>query len=160
MAAEYQLLMRDKRLTEEMLVKKINMLGYSCDEIEQLPRGIGIGLYEEAGFMVYLSDKAEHPFNGQEAQGELVDREFTAQKSLDFRMDGSYPDFDKPYFDMFRIVFDLTGELNEEALFISNYNSELFLFRTDKTILVNRNNESWFRKNVLGFVGDRTVLYV
>lgn len=50
MAVEYTLLLKDKKLSKEILVKKIESLGFSCSKIEKLTKGICINLNEEIGF--------------------------------------------------------------------------------------------------------------
>lgn len=47
---EYTLLLKEKKLTEEILVNKIESLGFSCSKIEQLTKGICINLIKEIGF--------------------------------------------------------------------------------------------------------------
>lgn len=49
MAIEYTLLCKDRKLSREILVKKIKSMGFSCSKIEQGAEGICIDLSEEIG---------------------------------------------------------------------------------------------------------------
>ena len=54
-----------------------------------------------------------------------------------------YFKFKECYSVMLRILFDLVIDLNEEAIFINNGDTELCIFRENRTILVNNENGIW-----------------
>ncbi len=56
LAIEYTLLCKDRKLSIEILVKKIESLGLSCSKIEHQAKGICIDLSEEIGFYLFLFD--------------------------------------------------------------------------------------------------------
>lgn len=66
MAIEYTLLLKDKKLSEEILVKKIEVLGYLCSRTERLAKGICIDLNEQIGFAVFLLESESYPYNSWE----------------------------------------------------------------------------------------------
>ena len=54
MSIEYSVLIKEKKITEAILIKKLQLMGYSCNMIEKLSKGINIDLNEAIGFFVYL----------------------------------------------------------------------------------------------------------
>lgn len=157
MAIEYTLLLKEKKLTEEILVNKIESLGFSCSKIEQLTKGICINLIKEIGFSVFLIDAGNYPYNSWETTFFLGD--FLFERALKFRMAMEYVSLEKRYNAMLRILFELTFELSEEAIFVSNEDTEVCFFRKDKSILIN--NESGIGSNdcFKYFIANREVNY-
>ena len=60
-------------------------------------------------------------------------------------MDKEYLEFEKRYNVMLKILFDLTTKLNEEAILVSNGDTELCFFRENKSILLNNESGIWSR---------------
>lgn len=53
MAIEYCLLLKSNKLSNEILVGKIESLGYFCNNIEFWEKGIYINLNNEIGFSIF-----------------------------------------------------------------------------------------------------------
>lgn len=158
MAIEYTLLLRDKKLSEEILIKKIESLGYSCDKLERLEEGISINLNEEIGFSMFLFDSENYPYNCWETI--FLEDDFVIEKTLTFRMLKEYLDFEKRYNTMLKIVFDLATELNGGAILVSNGDTELCFFRRDKKILLNNESGIWSSDCFREIIVNRDVCYV
>ena len=88
MAIEYTLLCKDRKLSIEILVKKIESLGLSCSKIEHQAKGICIDLSEEIGFYLFLFDVGNYPYNSWETT--FLTEDFTFERTLQFRMDKGY----------------------------------------------------------------------
>lgn len=157
MAIEYTLLLKDKKLTEETLVKKIETVGYSCDKIEQLAKGICIDLNEEIGFSVFLFDSGSYPYNSWESI--FLENDFISKRTLEFRMLKEYFEFEKRYNVMLKILFDLATELNEDAILVSNGDTELCFFRENKAILLNNESGIWGRDCFRDIIVNRDVCF-
>ena len=157
MAIEYTLLCKDRILSKEILVKKIESLGFSCSKTEQQAKGVCIDLKEEIGFSVFLFDAGNYPYNSWEAT--LFTGVFTFERTLQFRMDKGYFDFDKRYGVMLRILFDLTAELNEEAILVWCGGEEMCFFREDKPALLNNESGIWSRDCFKDAIAEREVCY-
>lgn len=158
MAIEYTLLLKDKKLSEETLVKKVESLGYLCNKIEQLSKGICVNLNEEIGFSVFLFDSGNYPNNSWETT--FFEGDFISERILEFRMVKEYLDFEKRYNVMLKILFDLATELNEEAILVSNRDTELCYFRENKPILLNNESGIWSRNCFRDIIVNREVCYV
>lgn len=158
MAIEYTLLLKDKKLSKDNLIKKIESLGFSCSKIEQLAKGICINMNEEIGFSVYLFDAGNYPYNLWETT--FFAGDFILERTLEFRMVKEYLEFEKRYNVMLKILFDLTAELNEEAILVSNGDTELCFFRKDKPILLNNASGIWSRDCFKNIVANRDVCYM
>ncbi len=111
MVIEYTLLLKDKKLSGETLVKKIESLGYLCYRIKQLSKGICVNLNEEIGFSVFLFDSGNYPYNSWKTI--FSERNFMLERILEFRMVREYSEFEKRYNIMLKILFDLATELNK-----------------------------------------------
>lgn len=159
MAIEYTLLLKDKKLSEDILLKKIQSMGYSCTDMEQLPRGgLAVFLYEQTGFAVFLSDSGSYPFNGWDI--EFLKREFIWERRLSFRWDKFYTDIEQQYKVMLKIIFELMDELNEEAVLLGGGGEELCVFREDEATLLNNESGIWGQKYFKDIVADRKFVYV
>lgn len=55
MSIEYSVLIKEKKITEAILIKKLQLMGYSCNMIEKLSKGINIDLNEAIGFSVLFN---------------------------------------------------------------------------------------------------------
>lgn len=157
MAIEYTLLLKDKRLSEEILIKKIETMGYSCNKFEQLAEGISIDLNEEIGFSVILFDSGEYPYNSWESI--FLENDFISETTLEFRMVKEYREIEKRYNTMLKIVFDLAIELNEDAILTSNGDTELCFFRANRAVLLNNESGIWSRNCFRDIIMDRDVCY-
>lgn len=141
MAIEYCLLLKSNKLSNEILAGKIESLGYLCNNIEFLEKGICINLNNEIGFSIFLINTNNSQYNSWETN--FMENEFEFERSLKFRMTKDYFKFKECYSVMLRILFDLVIDLNEEAIFINNGDTELCIFRENRTILVNNENGIW-----------------
>lgn len=158
MAIEYTLLLKDKKLSEEILLKKIQLMGYSCNCVERLPNGgIAVLLYEQIGFAVFLFDSNGYPYNGWDS--DFLKREFICERKLTFRWDKFYPDIELQYEVMLKIIFELMDELNEEALLLGSGSEEMCAFREDEATLLNNESGIWDRKYFKDIIADRTFIY-
>ncbi len=157
MAIEYTLLCKDRKLSIEILVKKIESLGLSCSKIEHQAKGICIDLSEEIGFYLFLFDVGNYPYNSWETT--FLTEDFTFERTLQFRMDKGYFDIEKRYGVMLRILFDLTEELNEEAILVWCGGAEMCFFREDKPVLLNNESGIWSRACFQDVIADRAVCY-
>lgn len=141
MAIEYSLLLKSQKLSKEILIGKIESLGYSCNKIETLTKGICINLNKEIGFSIFLVRTNNYPYNSWESN--FTESKFTFEKILIFRFAKEYSEFEKRYDTMLKILFELAIEINEEAIFISNGDTELCFFRGNKDILLNNETGIW-----------------
>ena len=157
MAIEYTLLCKDRKLSIEILVKKIESLGLSCSKIEHQAKGICIDLSEDIGFYLFLFDVGNYPYNSWETT--FLTEDFTFERTLQFRMDKGYFDIEKRYGVMLRILFDLTEELNEEAILVWCGGEEMCFFREDKPVLLNNESGIWSRACFQDVIADRAVCY-
>ena len=157
MAIEYKLLCKDRKLSIEILVKKIESLGLSCSKIEHQAKGICIDLSEEIGFYLFLFDVGNYPYNSWETT--FLTEDFTFERTLQFRMDKGYFDIEKRYGVMLRILFDLTEELNEEAILVWCGGEEMCFFREDKPVLLNNESGIWSRACFQDVIADRALCY-
>lgn len=158
MAIEYTLLLKDKKLSEEILIKKIESLGYLCNEIEQLSKGICVNLNEEIGFSVFLFDSGNYPYNSWETI--FLQGDFLSERILEFRMVKEYSAFEKQYTVMLKILFDLVTELNEEAILVSNGDTELCFFRENNPILLNNESGIWNKNCFRDIIVNKDVCYM
>ncbi len=74
-------------------------------------------------------------------------------------MDKGYFDIEKRYGVMLRILFDLTEELNEEAILVWCGGEEMCFFREDKPVLLNNESGIWSRACFQDVIADRAVCY-
>lgn len=152
MAIGYSVIMENKKLTEKILIGKFEELGLLCNNIENLDKGINIDFNAELGFSVYLIDAGEFPYNSWETI--FYETDFAFEKILGFRFDDDYIDLEKRYKIMLTIVFNLMLELKENAIFISNGDTELCLFKQDSKIYINTKTGIWdrsfFRDIIIG----------
>ncbi len=157
MAIEYTLLCKDKKLSKEVLVKKIESMGLLCSKMEKLAKGICINLNDEIGFSVFLSDAGNDPYNSWETT--FFAGNFIFERTLNFRMAKEYLNFKKRYNIMLKILFDLTAELKEEAILVSNWDTEVCFFRENKPILLNNESGIWSRDCFKDIIVSRDVCY-
>lgn len=157
MAIGYSVLIKDKKLTKEILIKKFEEMGYTCDQIEDLPKGINIDLNAKLGYSVYLIDAGSYPYNGW--QTNFTETEFVFERTLGFRFDKEYEDLEKRYKTMLSVIFDLILDMNEEAIFISNGDTELCMFEHDKKICLNNKSEIWNRNYFKDVIVGKNVSY-
>lgn len=149
-AIEYTLLLKDKKISKEILIKKVESLGFSCSKIGQSAKGICIDMNDEIGFSIFLTDAGNYPYNSWETT--FLKGDFIIQRTLEFRMAKEYLEIEKRYDVMLKILFDLSMELNEEAILVGNGDTELCFFRGNKPILLNNESGIWNRdpfKNII-----------
>lgn len=161
MAIEYTLLLKDGKLTKEMLMGKIESMGYCCDHTEQLPKGIVINLHDQIGFEVFLSE-SNHNDSYRVWDIGFLEREFIYEKSLSFRWDKFYLDVDQQYKVMLKLIFELMDELNGEALLLGSVSQEYCFFRENAPLLLNAEYESsiWKWRHFKDIITGREVAYV
>ena len=157
MAIEYTLLLKDKKISEENLVKRIESFGYVCNRREQLTKGVWFDLNEEIGFSVFLVDSANYPYNSWEI--DFLKDDFIYEQFLKFRFSKEYLDFEKRYEVMLKIIFDLENELNVDAILVRNGDTELCFFRENKTILLNNESGVWNMDCFKDVIINRDVCY-
>lgn len=58
---------------------------------------------------------------------------------------------------MLKILYDLAAELNEEAILISNGDTEMCFFRENKSILLNNESGIWSRDCLKDIIVNRDV---
>lgn len=155
MAVEYTLLLKDKKLSKEILIKKLQSLGLSCSRFEQLAKGLCINLNEEIGFLIFLYDAGNYPYNSWKTS--LYAGDFMFERILEFRMAKDYLKYEKRYNVMLKILFDLAAELNEEAILVSNGDTEMCFFRENKPILLNNESGIWNRECFKDIIVNRDV---
>lgn len=158
MAIEYSVLIKDKNLTGEVLIKKLEGMGYTCDSIETLPKGIGINLNEEVGFSIYLINAGSYPLNSWVTS--FYKDEYIFQRTLEFRLVKKFNNWEKRYKVMLAVVFDLILDLKEEALLISNGDTELCMFKEDGKIYLKNKSEIWNRKFFKDIIVGKNIEYV
>lgn len=157
MAIEYTLLLKGEKLSEEVLIKKIESLGYSCNRIEQLAKGICINLNEEVGFSVFLFDSGDYPYNSWETN--FLENDFISERTLAIRMVKEYYELEKRYNIMLKILFDIATELNEDAILVSNGDTELCFFRENEAILLNNESGIWSKDCFKDIILNRDVCF-
>jgi len=155
---EYTLLLKERKLSKDYLVRKIESLGFSCSKVEQLAKGICINIDKEIGFSVYLLDAGDYPYNLWETT--FLTGDFSVERTLEFRMSKEYLEPERRYNVMLNIVFDLAIELNEEAILVSNGDTELCFFRKDMPILLNNVSGIWDRECFKNIAINRNVRYI
>lgn len=158
MAIEYTFLLKDKKISEEILLKKIESLGYLCNKSERISKGICVNLNEEIGFTVFLFDTEKYPYNSWETK--FFEGDFISERTLQFRMVKEYSELEKRYNVMLKILFDLATELNEDAILVSNGDTELCFFRENKPILLNNESGIWNRDCFKDIIVNRDVCYI
>lgn len=141
MAIGYSLKIKGSRLDDNILISKFADMNYTYTNITNLPKGVSIDFYRELGFTVSLTDAGNYPYNSWETGFQKED--FVFRKSLEFRFDKEYDDLVKRYNIMLKIIFDMVSELHEEAILISNGDTELCLFKETGEILLNNKSEIW-----------------
>lgn len=158
MAIGYSVLIKDKKLTEKILIKKLETMGYMCDFIEKLPKGIAINLNERLGVSIYLINARSYPFNSWCTS--FYKEEYIFQQILEFRFIKDFNDWKKRYKGMLSIVFDLMLDLQEEALFISNEDNELCMFKEDGKIYLKNKSKIWDKNFFKDIIIDKKVEYI
>ena len=156
MAIEYSVLIKSKKLGEETLIRKLEGMGYTCNSVERLPKGISIDLNNEVGFIVYLTNTPKYPYNSWNSS--FYNNEFIFIQTLRFRLLKEYDDLEKRYKVMLSIIFDLMKD--KEAIFISNGDSELCLFKQDGGICLHNKSEIWNRQYFKDIITDKNVEYL
>ena len=158
MAIGYTLIMKDKKLTEAVLVKQIEELGYMSNNIEQLAKGIAIDLNDEVGFSAYLFDSRNYPYNAWETI--FLEDDFIYERVLEFRLNKGYSNIEKRYLVILNIIFNLAEELKENAILISNGDTELCFFKEDSTIILNNESEIWNKKYFKDIISNKNTQYI
>ncbi len=158
MAIEYSILMKDKKLTKEILIKKLEQIGYIDYCISELPEGIVIDLHEKFGVFIYLMDARSYPYNSWETS--FCKNEYIFEKILEFRFLKDFDDWKKRYEIMFSIIFDLILELKEEALFVSNGDTELCMFDKEGKIYLNNKSKIWDYEFIKNMIIDKNIEYI
>lgn len=151
MAIGYTVLMEGKKLTDQILLRKFEELGYEYDSFEKLSKGISLSYINELGLIVSLIDSGDYPYNGWDTI--FSKKEFIYERIIDFRLEKEYSDLEKRYSVLMKLVFELILELKEKAIFISNGDTELCYFGEESEIYLNNKNGIWdtayFREIIL-----------
>lgn len=113
--------------------------------------------FEELGFYVYLTDAGNYPYNSWITI--FYEKEFVFERTLQFRFDKEYEDLEKRYSIMLSIVFELMLNIREEAIFISNDDRELCLFKENGGILLNNQDGIWNRSCFKDIILDKNISY-
>lgn len=158
MAIGYAALIKNKRLTEEVLLKKLESMGYICATIERLPKGIAIDLNEELGFSIYLINAGSYPYNSWIT--DFNQDEYIFNQTLEFRFLKDFSGWEKRYKVMLALVFDLMLDLREEALLLSNGDTELCMFKENGKIYLKNKSEIWNRKFFKDIIAGKNIEYV
>ena len=158
MAIEYTLLLKDKKLSEEVLIKNIKSMGYSCNKIEPISKGVCINLNEEIGLSIFLFDSWNYPYNSWETI--LPQGIFLSERVLECRMIKDYSALEQRYNFMLKLFFDLMSELNEDAILVSNGDTELCFFRRNRPVLLNNRSGIWNRNCFEDIIVNRDVCYL
>ena len=157
MAINYTVKMKNKKLNEQILIKTFEDLGFKIENIERLSKGICIDFFEELGFYVYLTDASNYPYNSWKTM--FSEEEFVYERTLQFRFDKEYEDLGKRYSVMLSVVFGLLINLKEEAIFISNDDKELCLFKENGKIILNNEDEIWNRNYFKDVILNKNISY-
>lgn len=144
MAISYTVKIKGKKLKEQIVTKAFEDLGFKSENIETLPKGVCIDFFSELGFYVYLTDASNFPYNSWITN--FYEEEFIFDRTLQFRFDKEYKDIEQRYAVMLSVVFGLISNLGEEAIFISNDDTEICLFKENGEILLNKENEFWYSR--------------
>ncbi len=157
MSIEYSVLIKEKKITEAILIKKLQLMGYSCNMIEKLSKGINIDLNEAIGFSVYLIDVDNYPYNSFDTIFEK--EEFIFQQILGFRYIKEYDDLQTRYNTMLTLIFDIIIELQGEAIFIDSNDTEVCLFKGESKICLMNKSGIWDRNFFRNIIKDKEVIY-
>lgn len=158
MAVNYSVKIKSKKLNEEILIKAFEDVGFKSKNIEMLPKGICIDFFEELGFCVYLTDAGNYPYNSWIT---IFDKEeFVYERTLEFRFDKTYECLEKRYSIMLAVVFELMLNIGEKAIFISNDDKELCLFKGNGEILLNNQDEIWNHIYFKEIILDKNIDYL
>ncbi len=157
MAIEYVLLLKENGLSVEDLTKKVASLGYCCDRLEKLDKGIGISLQEEIGFSIFLVDSPRFPYNRWETI--FLSNDFTFQKVLRFRFNKDYDDYRRRYIEMLETIFDLMDEIKQDAILVRD-EVELCYFRKDNQIILNNESGIWDKECFRDFIQNKNIRYI
>ena len=112
--------------------------------------------FEELGFYVYLADAGNYPYNSWITK---FGEEFAFERTLEFRFDKEYKYLEKRYSIMLAIVFGLMLSLGEEAIFISNDDKELCLFKENGEVLLNNEDGIWNQNYFKDIILNKNVSY-
>lgn len=158
MSINYTVKMKSQKLDEQTLIKAFEDLGYRYENIDTLPKGTCIDLFETLGFCVYLTDVSNYPYNSWDTI--FYEDEFVFERVLEFRFDKEYSDLEKRYSIMLEVVFGLLKNMREEAIFISNDDRELCLFKEDGEILLNNQSGIWNRSSFKDIILNKKISYL
>ena len=158
MAINYSVKMQSKKLNDKILIKAFEDVGFKSKNIEMLPKGICMDFCEELSFYVYLTDAGDHPYNSWIT---IFDKEgFVFERTLGFRFDKAYGCLEKRYSIMLTVVFGSMLDIREKAIFISNDDKELCLFKGNGEILLNNQDEIWDYTYFKEIILDKNVDYL
>lgn len=107
---------------------------------------------------MFLFDTEKYPYNSWETK--FFEGDFISERTLQFRMVKEYSELEKRYNVMLKILFDLATELNEDAILVSNGDTELCFFRENKPILLNNESGIWNRDCFKDIIVNRDVCYI
>ena len=71
-----------------------------------------------------------------------------------------YSAFEQRYNFMLKLLFDLMSELNEDAILVSNGDTELCFFRGSRPVLLNNKSGIWNRNCFKDIIVNRDVCYL
>lgn len=157
MAINYTVKMKTKKLNEQILIRAFEDLGFKVENIEILSKGICIDFFKELGFYVYLTDAGDFPYNSWKTI--FYKEVFVFERTLEFRLNKEYEDLEKRYSVMLTLVFGLILYMREEAIFISNDDRELCLFKENGEILLNNQDEIWNRRYFKDIILNKNISY-
>lgn len=156
MSIGYTLLLENKKLTEEILIKKIKSMGYSYDNIEHQSEQIMIDLNKELGLSLCLFNAKNYPYNSWET--DFLEKEYLYEQVLDIRLDKEYLELKKRYNFVLEVIFDLMQILKINALLLSNGDTELCFFNKDFSILLNNETGIWDRECFSNIIANKNIL--
>lgn len=141
MAIYYSVKVKTKKLDSKILIKAFEDLGFRSKNTEILPNGICMDFFEELGFDVYLTDAGNYPYNSWETI--FGDKEFVFERTLQFRFDKEYEDWEKRYSIMLTIIFGLLSGIRDEAILINSGGTELCFWKENGDIILNNQEGIW-----------------
>lgn len=107
---------------------------------------------------MFLFDSGNYPYNIWETK--FLENDFISKKTLEFRMAKDFCEYKKRYELILKIIFDLSLELNEEAILISNGDIELCFIKENREILLNNESGIWDNDCFRESIRNKNVSYI
>ena len=140
-------------MTQEVFLKELDDLGYSCNDIISLEKGIQIAdSYDSHGFFIFLMNASDYPYNIYESI--FLEREFVYKKRITFRINTDFEDFDACDKSMLNIVFTVMHKISKFAIFIEDTGPE-YAYLVDNDIYLNNETGIWDWRSFKDFVTGR-----